>query len=405
MLAGAACLITSLGFSGVAGGSTSSAYAWGDNTFGQLGNGTTMSAASPTPISTIGAVRKIDAGVTDSLVITDEGKVEDWGDNSYGNLGIGTYSGPDTCPSNSDPCSETPVKVRKLQNIKAIAAGNDFNLALLSNGTVMAWGQNTAGQLGDGTSSGPQTCSFAEACSTTPVLVSGLGHVTAIAAGYDHALALLSNGTVVAWGDDRYGQLGTTSTLSLCSDGYSCSTTPVPVSDLQNVKSIADNGGSDFSLALTGAGSVMAWGSNLHGQLGDGTNSGPQSCGAWGPCSMTPVTVNNLQDVTAIAAGANHSLALLSTQSVEAWGYNDDGQLGDGQFVDSDVPVAVNDLTGVVALSGGWEDSLALLPNGTLVYWGASVSDGSLHDAPTAIGGPTGIKKIAAGSFFDLVKT
>ena len=147
-------------------------------------------------------------------------------------------------------------------------------------GTAQAWGRNTNGQLGDGTQ---------DIDRTTPVGVSGLTNVTTIAAGQSHSLALLSDGTVMAWGANFMGQLG---------DGtFTERLTPVPVSGLTNVIAIA--GGGFHSLALLADGTVMAWGRNASGQLGDGTTID----------KTTPVAVSGLTNVAAIAAGSDHSLA------------------------------------------------------------------------------------------------
>ena len=149
----------------------------------------------------------------------------------------------------------------------------------------MAWGENSDGELGDGVAGKP---------SNVPVPVSGLSGVTAIAAGAEHSLALLSDGTVMAWGEQQSGQLG---------DGPSeDSDVPVPVSGLSRVTAIAAGG--TGSLALLSNGTVMAWGGNSLGELGDGSE---------GAASDVPVAVSGLSGVTAIASGGNHSLALLST--------------------------------------------------------------------------------------------
>ena len=121
-----------------------------------------------------------------------------WGYNGFGELGNGTSTGPDACAYN-DPCGTTPAAVTGLSGVTAVSAGGvGFDLALLSTGTVEAWGDNRFGQLGDGTTTS----------SDVPVAVTGLSGVIAISAGGDFALALLSNGTVKAWGDDDTGQLG-----------------------------------------------------------------------------------------------------------------------------------------------------------------------------------------------------
>jgi alpha-tubulin suppressor-like RCC1 family protein len=173
------------------------------------------------------------------------------------------------------------------------------------------------------------------------VPVSGLGVpgvVRAIAAGGEHSLALKSDGTVVAWGDNSSGQLGngTATTGSL----------PVAVSGLSRVGVAAIAAGRDHSLALRSDGTVVAWGYNYSGQLGNGNTTE----------SQVPVAVFGLSGagVTAIAGGGDHSLALKSDGTVVAWGYNYSGQLGNNSAIDSHVPVSVVGLggAGVTAIAG-----------------------------------------------------
>ncbi len=138
----------------------------------------------------------------------------------------------------------------------------------------MAWGYNQSGQLGDGTKG---------ESSKVPVAVSKLSGVTALATAGNglHTLALLSKGTVMAWGENSAGQLG---------DGkMESSDVPVAVSGLAGVKAISASG--SHSLALNSSGSVFAWGANNDGQLGDGTSTGPEPCG-FGSCSTKPIAVN-----------------------------------------------------------------------------------------------------------------
>src|SRR2546428_345598 len=161
-----------------------------------------------------------------------------WGGNFYGQLGNGSSTGPDTCMF-GEPCSTTPVAVSGLMSgVSTVSAGGGHSLTLLKNGTVMAWGDNFYGQLGDGTTVN----------SDVPVAVSGLSGVTAVSAGRLHGLALLSDGTVRAWGDNVYGQLGDGSTSS--------SDVPVPVSGVGGVAAVSAGGA--HSLALLGEGTGMA---------------------------------------------------------------------------------------------------------------------------------------------------
>ena len=160
--------------------------------------------------------------------------------------------------------------------------------------------------------------------------------VTAIAAGGYHSLAVTSTGQVLAWGDNAYGQLGDGSTTH--------SDVPVSVKLPAGSKVTAIAAGCDHSLAVTSTGQVLAWGDNAYGQLGDGSTTH----------SDLPVTVKLPgTQVTAVAAGNDHSLALTSTGQMLAWGDNDLGQLGDGNTTQSHVPVTVRLPTGTKAVKLG----------------------------------------------------
>jgi hypothetical protein len=276
-----------------------------------------------------------------------------WGSNVAAQLGDGSIIGPETCLEEGG-CRKTPAAVSGLSGVTAISGGNDHSLALLSNGTVMAWGSNWVGQLGDGTTTGPELCNEGEsACSATPVAVSGLSGVTAISAGGEHSLALLSNGTVMAWGYNFYGQLG---------NGVGGGTGDVPVAVCESGPEVpcspghyltgvtAISAGEEHSLALLSNGTVTAWGWNVYEQLGDGTETDRR----------VPVAVSGLSGVTGISAGMGHSLALLSNATVMAWGSDAFGQLGNGtSAISFGVPVAVSGLSGVTGISAGGTHSLS----------------------------------------------
>jgi alpha-tubulin suppressor-like RCC1 family protein len=252
-------------------------------------------------------------------------------------------SGPQSCGVLSPSCSTVPVPVSGLSGVTQIASGGGQNLALLDNTTVMAWGDNSNGELGDANTND----------SDVPVAVAGLAEVKAVAAGQADSFAIMRyRGTVMAWGYNGDGELGNGSTTD--------ADVPRLVPGLAHVKAIS--GGGEHSLALLGNGTVMAWGSNLIGQLGDGTDSGPDICGS-GPCRTTPGLVSDLSGVKAISAGTYFSLALLSSRTVMAWGYNGDGELGDGttsgpdtcslSFPCDTTPAAVSGLSGAKAVAAG----------------------------------------------------
>ncbi len=313
--------------------------AWGANREGQLGNGTTTSSKVPVVVTGLSNVVAISAGREHSTALLANGTVMAWGCNEEGQLGIKTKG----------PKSTTPVAVKGLSGVTAIASGGDFNLARLGNGTVMAWGAGEEGQLGDGK----------RGKSITAIAVKGLSGAVAVAAGREHALALLANGTVMSWGSNLARQLGMPSKFKEIKEEEETvfeeeeepenSDVPVAVQALSGVTAVA--AGSEHSLALLGDGEVMAWGSNNNDQLGNGTQGG---------MSNLPTAVGGLSGVTAISAGSQHTLALLSGGSVEAWGYNPDGQLGNGSNLNSPVPLAISGLGGVVKIAGGGSHSLSM---------------------------------------------
>src|SRR5579884_1774354 len=257
---------------------------------------------------------------------TTGGTVWAWGDNSSGELGPGAAG---------TPYSTTPVAVTGLcttcGGVVQLASGENDAFALFSDGSIESWGKGTSGALGDGktaSTSQPQT-----------VRLGGTGVAVAVAAGGQHAVALMSDGTVESWGQNHDGQLGDGTTAS--------SKVPVPVSGITNA--VAVSAANLYSMALLADGSVVAWGYNAFGQLGDGTTTD----------RSIPVSVTGLdQPATAISAGGNlssngHSMALLADGTVATWGCNAGGELGDGTLASSSAPVLANGVTGAIAVSAG----------------------------------------------------
>jgi len=276
---------------------------WGNNTDGALGNGARTGPqtcpmttyCSTVPVDVVGLASGVSA-ISGSCALTTSGGVKCWGQNKGGQLGDGTSTGPELCQNNSVPCSTTPVDVVGLTSgVKAISSGENQSCALLNTGSVKCWGGNNWGQLGDGTSTGPETNCSLHACSTVPVDVTGLtSGISAVATGSFASCALTMAGAVKCWGLNFTGQLGDGTSTGPQSCPSPCSTTPVDVSGLSS-GAVAITVGTDPSCALTTT-EVKCWGGNWSGQLGIGTNTGPEQCGTFNDlaCSTTPVAVPGL---------------------------------------------------------------------------------------------------------------
>ncbi|MDQ0059947.1 RCC1 domain-containing protein [Paenibacillus harenae] len=339
-------------------------WAWGNNEYGQLGDGTTIDRYTPVQVQGLDSVVAISAGSGFSMALKSDGTVWAWGGNWNGQRG-----------DSSVPYRNIPVQVTTLSSVVAIASGHYHNLAVKSDGTVWAWGWNIHGVLGDGRWN-IHDAAVGEGSmngSSSPVQVQGLGSVVDVAAGHLHSLALKSDGTVWAWGNNDSGQHGVPGGLTFNDGPYTTTYrhTPVQVQGLDSVSAIA--AGYSHSLALNSNGTVWAWGSNSSGQLGDASTT----------TRYTPVQVTNLGSVTAIAAGSSHTLAVKSDGTVWAWGDNFSGELGDGSTTGSSSPIQVSELDSVsaIATSDG-SHSLAVKSDRTVWAWGNNYL-GQLGDGTT----------------------
>jgi alpha-tubulin suppressor-like RCC1 family protein len=350
---------------------------WGYNPAGQLGDNTTTNRTTPIKVKGAGGsgyltgIAAVAAGPEDSFAVRDDGTVWAWGNNPFGNLGDGTsgnvrhtpvevlapsgsghltgviavaagdyatyalkgdgtvwawgYGGDGELGDNLTTASLRPIQVAglngvgKLTGVVAIAAGRLHALALRSDGTVWAWGGNAVGQLGNGTVNSKLV--------PFKVIGEAVG-VVAIAAHADDSMALRSDGTIRSWGDNSDGQLGTGNTSLEVS----------PASPLGLGGSIVGISlGVGDAVVVKADGTVWDWGINGAGQLGDGTRV----------TSLTPVRVRGLgygSGVTHVVAGQNQILALSSNGAVRAWGDNEVGELGDTTTIESDEPVRTDGL-------------------------------------------------------------
>jgi alpha-tubulin suppressor-like RCC1 family protein len=257
----------------------------------------------------------------------------------------GGGSEPDT---NATPAGDVPFTPPSAQ----VSAGGSHSLLLRPDGSVLSWGSQANGVLGDGNNI------FGGGGNPTPQAIAGLTRIVQVSAGRFHSLALRDDGTVLAWGSNGFGLLGVGSETGV-------STRPVKVLGLSDIVAVA--AGENHSLALRRDGAVLAWGSNALGQLGLG-----KSFAGAAQAFVIPGLVGQ-----AIAAGYKHSLVLLTNGRVVTFGNNGDGQLGVGlgdtitRLVPTDVPTLAG--KGVKQLAGGQFHSLALLENGKVMAWGSSL--------------------------------
>ncbi|KPA12209.1 BNR repeat domain protein, partial [Candidatus Magnetomorum sp. HK-1] len=341
-------------------------WMWGSNYSGQLGIGTSESY-SYTPFKVqIDSVIDIATSMASvdnnhSVALKSDGTVWTWGYNNEGQLGTG-----ECCSGAANHF--TPVQVSDISNIEAIDAGNGHSIALESNGTVWTWGKNEAGQLGNG-SSGTNLSSAYH--------MLNFSDVTAIAAGGNHNLALKSDGSVWAWGDNSRAQLGDNTITNR--------STPVQVLDsnatgyLEDIIAIA--AGSTHSMALKSDGTVWVWGENSQGQAGQGSTG---TTYFYTPIQVMGIDgIGYLGDIEAIAAGEGHNIALTSEGNVVAWGSNADGQLGDNSYTNRYYPVLVYDLTDVQSIDAGNSHNIVVKTDSSVWAWGKNTS-GQLGDSSTS---------------------
>ena len=312
------------------------------------------------------AVVSAASGLTFSCEANSLGDVKCWGENWAGQLGDGTTI-----------TRLTPTRVASgVGSTAAVAAGTYHACALSRSGEVACWGYNAGGQLGNGN----------HVNSTTPVEVAGLVGVAALAPGESHTCALITDGTVKCWGDNSRGQLGTGNNVT--------SLTPVQVTGLGGVTSLAV--GFYHGCAAHAGGQVSCWGANNDGQLGTGGTSD----------STTPLMVAGLSGpTTRLGLGFAHSCALLASGAVQCWGWGGYGQLGHGGLESSLSPGTVSGLSDAVSIGAGVLHTCAARSNGTVVCWGdngeSQLGDGTqiFRLSPVAVVGLSGVAQLSVGGY------
>jgi len=338
-------------------------WTWGFNDYGVLGNGlgvtmfyTGTEADELVPFQVLGAngvghltsIVGIAGGERYNAALDKNGEVWTWGWNYAGILGLGTL-----CPdSNAPACmGTTPAKIPNFTSVKAIAARGYHTLALKNDGTVWAWGYNDSGRLGDGTNIDRNS----------PVPVIGLtntvhGGVIAISGGGQFNIALMADHTLMGWGENSEGAVGN----GVFTAGQYTPTAVSQSTGLTNIQAIAT--GWVHAVALAADGTVWTWGDGGGGELGDGTTTNRN----------LPYHVTTITDVVGVSAGDGYTIVLKRDGTVWAWGGNYFGQLGNGitSTLPTTIPVQVIGLSNVTLVRGRNFNSLAIKSDGTVWAWG-----------------------------------
>ncbi len=331
-------------------------WAWGNNSYGQLGDGTTVDKYAPVRIGSATNWKSISAGGSHSIAVKTDGTLWAWGWNVFGQLGVG---------DNFD--RTVPTQIGSATNWKSVSVGLFHSIALKTDGTLWAWGHNANYQLGVGTT----------VDKNAPVQIGSTTNWKTMFGGGYHTIAVKSDGTLWAWGSNYYGQLGV-------GDNFDRNS-PTQVGITTNW--VTASAGTYHTIAVTtysgGGQELWAWGRNVAGQVGDGTTTdenAPVSIG-YGPLFSWKVS-----------AGGYHSTAIYGSgqpgeNTFYIWGNNYYGQLGDGTTTDEHTPITVvgNDISTAFnwkSASAGYTHTLAIKTDGTLWAWGQN-NYGQLGDGTT----------------------
>jgi len=315
----------------------------------------------------------IDSGQGHSCLLTVYSDVQCWGSNQYGQLGDGSTMGSAT------NFSHTPVFVSGLTGVSKISTGANHTCAIVS-GAVWCWGLNNYGQLGDGTTTNRNT----------PVQVSGITNATDVAAGSSHTCVIVGSGSLKCWGRNYRYQFGNGNTTD--------STTPVSAGNsLTTFASITTGPKGDDVCARMTDSTAKCWGVNWYGQIGDNTTTDRTT-----PTTVLSAAGVTQTNVTSIVAGNFHVCAIISSSTMKCWGYNSNGQVGNGNLTNQKLPVTISGLSGVSQVDLGSGHSCAYTAS-TTYCWGLNskgeVGDGTTtyRSSPVSISGLSGISGLGLG--------
>jgi alpha-tubulin suppressor-like RCC1 family protein len=332
------------------------AVCWGDNRAAMLGDGTMRTQYEPVAVQGLTGVVDIAVGQYHACAVLMDGTARCWGTNRSGQLGNGESQGD----------YPMPQMVSGIDNAIQIATGNAHSCALLRSGQVRCWGQNNAGQVGDGQNTNR----------AFPASVNAPTDLVQVVTGFGHSCALRNNGGVVCWGAGAQGQIGNGQMAANNNMGQ-------PVLGITDAISIS--AGANHTCAVRLNGRVVCWGNNAGGQIGNGTMGAPVPM---------PTEVGGIVDAVGVAAANLHTCVVRKTGGVRCWGSNSAGQLGDGTMTNRTSPVDAMGITDAVRVVGGNDFTCAVRGNGSVVCWGGS-ANGQLGrgmvSGPQRIGPVTGL--------------
>lgn len=278
-----------------------SIWAWGDNQFGQLGDGTNIDKWNPIQIGNETNWKSIKTGFYHTLALKNDGTLWAWGYNYSGQLGNG-----------NENSTNVPVQIGVSNDWKEIYVGYHYSIAIKNNGTLWAWGNNYWGQLGDGTTINKNT----------PTQIGNENNWKSISGGANHTLAIKNNGSLWAWGRNNFGQLG--------NGNYNNNLVPIQVGNVNDWSTIS--AGSYHSLAQKNDNTIWAWGSNNWGQIGDFSNLNRN----------LPTQIGTSNNWKSVFSGFDFSIGILNDDSLWVWGRNNDYEYGNGTYITQNFPTQIS---------------------------------------------------------------
>jgi len=317
---------------------------WGENTHGQLGNGTTTDSSTPVTVSGSDVFTQISVGRDHTCGLTNANLIKCWGDGGGGQIGDGTFAS-----------SSVPTTSGGLQTYVAVGAGSLHTCGLRADDTVLCWGFNTYGQLGNNASGGPPLGS--------PVAAHLVNDAVQLSVGPNHVCVKRSGGGLLCWGDNSNHQFGTVATSKFPDPTGMTST---------NVAKVMSNG--DHNCIIKNDASTQCWGRNTSGELGTGATS----------TSQDPIAITGGFTFTALAPGYSHTCGLLADGSAKCWGDNTVGELGcDVSYgTYSYAPAPVTGGTTFTKIAAGFDYTCAVTSAQTIKCWGEN-GHGQLGDGTT----------------------